>query len=108
MITWLAKNDLGEEALDLFSKFKKAGFRPDGQMFIRVFSACGALGDIVEGMLHFESMRKDYGIIPSMEHYVSCEHCGLWTCWQVQAIWKKLWSSLKRCQWSLMLMFGLP
>ncbi|KAI4345648.1 hypothetical protein L6164_012748 [Bauhinia variegata] len=29
------------------------------------------LGDIVEGMLHFESMSKDYGIEPTMAHYVS-------------------------------------
>ncbi|GLT52378.1 hypothetical protein SLA2020_257250 [Shorea laevis] len=71
MITWLAKNGLGEDALDLFMQFKKAGLKPDGQMFIGVFSACSILGDINEGMLHFESMSKDYGIIPSMEHYVS-------------------------------------
>ncbi|GKV36045.1 hypothetical protein SLEP1_g44223 [Rubroshorea leprosula] len=71
MITWLAKNGLGEDALDLFMQFKKAGLKPDGQMFLGVFSACGILGDINEGMLHFESMSKDYGIIPSMEHYVS-------------------------------------
>ncbi|XP_038680148.1 pentatricopeptide repeat-containing protein At4g32450, mitochondrial-like isoform X2 [Tripterygium wilfordii] len=71
MITSLAKSGLGEDALDLFSQFKKAGFRPDGQIFIGVFTACGVLGDVNEGMLHFESMRKDYDIIPSMEHYVS-------------------------------------
>lgn len=71
MITWLAKNDLGEDAIDLFTRFKEAGLKPDGQMFISVFSACAAVGDISEGMLHLESMSKDYGIVPSMEHYVS-------------------------------------
>ncbi|GLT31601.1 hypothetical protein SLA2020_063300 [Shorea laevis] len=40
-------------------------------MFIGVFSACSILGDINEGMLHFESMSKDYGIIPSIEHHVN-------------------------------------
>ncbi|KAK2651353.1 hypothetical protein Ddye_011209 [Dipteronia dyeriana] len=71
MITWLAKNGLGEDAVDLFSRFKQAGLKPDGQMFIGVFFACRVLGDTREGMLHFESMNKDYGIVPSMEHYVS-------------------------------------
>ncbi|RVX19519.1 Pentatricopeptide repeat-containing protein [Vitis vinifera] len=47
MITWFAKNDLGEEAIDL------------------------VLGDVIEGMLHFNSMSKDYGIVPSMKHYAS-------------------------------------
>uniref|UniRef100_A0A2P2LYX7 Uncharacterized protein MANES_01G231600 n=1 Tax=Rhizophora mucronata TaxID=61149 RepID=A0A2P2LYX7_RHIMU len=71
MITWLAKNGLGEDAVDLFSQFKQAGMKPDAQMFIGVFSACGVLGDVNEGMLHFDSMKKDYRIVPSMEHYVS-------------------------------------
>lgn len=71
MITWLAKNGLGEDAIDLFYEFKKAGLSPDGKMFIGVFSACSVLGDVDEGMLHFESMTKDYGITPSMHHYVS-------------------------------------
>ncbi|KAK3219728.1 hypothetical protein Dsin_013698 [Dipteronia sinensis] len=71
MITWLAKNGLGEDAIDLFSRFKQAGLKPDGEMFIGVFFACRVLGDTREGMLHFESMNKDYGIVPSMEHYVS-------------------------------------
>jgi pentatricopeptide repeat protein len=71
MITWLAKNGLGEDAIDLFTKFKETGLKPDGQMFIGVFSACSVLGDINEGMLHFESMSKDYSIAPSMSHYVS-------------------------------------
>ncbi|XP_050236985.1 pentatricopeptide repeat-containing protein At4g32450, mitochondrial [Mercurialis annua] len=70
MITWLAKNGLGEDAIDLFSQFKRAGLVPEAQLYTRVFSACGVVGDVTEGMLHFESMKKDYGIIPSMEHFV--------------------------------------
>ncbi|THG06852.1 pentatricopeptide repeat-containing protein At4g32450, mitochondrial [Camellia sinensis] len=71
MITWLANNGHGEDAIELFTQFKKAGLKPDGEMFFRVFSACSVLGDVIDGMLHFESMRKDYGIVPLMEHYVS-------------------------------------
>lgn len=40
-------------------------------MFFGVFFACSVIGDITEGLLHFESMSKDYGIVPSMKHYVS-------------------------------------
>ncbi|KAF2304791.1 hypothetical protein GH714_037990 [Hevea brasiliensis] len=71
MITWLAKHGLGEDAIDLFSQFKQAELEPNAQMYIGVFSSCGDVGDVNEGMLHFESMMKDYGIVPSMEHYVS-------------------------------------
>lgn len=70
MITWLGKNGLGECAIELFGEFKKTGMEPDGQMFLGVFHACSVVGDIVEGMLHFESMSKDYGIVLSMEQYV--------------------------------------
>ncbi|MCE2055645.1 hypothetical protein HAX54_043090 [Datura stramonium] len=70
MITWLGKNGLGEDAIELFGEFKKTGMKPDGQMFLGVFHACSVVGDIVEGMLHFESMSKDYGIVLSMEQYV--------------------------------------
>ncbi|ESQ53926.1 hypothetical protein EUTSA_v10024867mg [Eutrema salsugineum] len=66
-----AKNGQGEDAIDMFSRFKEEGNRPDGEIFKEIFFACGVLGDIDEGLLHFESMNKDYGIIPSMEHYVS-------------------------------------
>lgn len=71
MITWLAKNELAEDSIDLFTQFKKLGLKPDGKMFIGVFTACSMVGDIDEGMLHFESMSKSYGIVPSMTHYVS-------------------------------------
>ncbi|CAM8892338.1 unnamed protein product [Rhodiola kirilowii] len=70
MITGLVKNDLGEEAIDIFTEFKDTELKPDGQMFLGVFSACGIVGDVTEGMLHFQSMIKQYGIMPSMQHYV--------------------------------------
>ncbi|XP_047321911.1 pentatricopeptide repeat-containing protein At4g32450, mitochondrial-like [Impatiens glandulifera] len=71
MITWFARNGHGEEAIELFSQFKNSGLKPDGQMFMGVFSACAVTGDMTEGLLHFQSITKDYGIIPSLEHYKS-------------------------------------
>ncbi|CAN7062923.1 unnamed protein product [Brassica oleracea var. botrytis] len=72
MIRCLAKNGLGEDAIDMFTRFKKGqGNKPDGRLFRGVFYACGLLGDVDEGLLHFVSMSKDYGIVPTMEDYVS-------------------------------------
>nr|GEX06613.1 pentatricopeptide repeat-containing protein At4g32450, mitochondrial-like [Tanacetum cinerariifolium] len=71
MITGFAKNGHGEDAIDMFTDFKKIGFTPDSQMFYGVFTACSVVGDMKEGLLHFESMSKDYNIVPSMEHYKS-------------------------------------
>ncbi|GAB2269181.1 hypothetical protein Dimus_004111 [Dionaea muscipula] len=48
----------------------ESGSKPDGQMFIGVFTACGALGDVTEGLLHFDSMSMVYRIVPTMDHYV--------------------------------------
>ncbi|KAL2896170.1 hypothetical protein RDABS01_037954 [Bienertia sinuspersici] len=74
MITWYAKNGLGEDSIDMFTKFKEAGLKPDGPMFLGVFDACGVLGDVTEGLLHFDSMTKIYGITPTMAHYASIVH----------------------------------
>ncbi|XP_071698808.1 pentatricopeptide repeat-containing protein At4g32450, mitochondrial-like [Rutidosis leptorrhynchoides] len=71
MITWLAKNGHGEDAINMFTEFKKIGLKPDSQMFFGVFTACSVVGDMKEGLLHFDSMSKSYNIIPSMDHYKS-------------------------------------
>ncbi|KAL0726493.1 hypothetical protein Bca4012_022586 [Brassica carinata] len=71
IVRCLAKNGHEEDAIDMFSRFKEEGNRPDGEIFKEVFFACGVLGDINEGLLHYESMNRDYGIVPSVEHYVS-------------------------------------
>lgn len=71
MILWFAKNGRGEEAIDLFTRFKELGLQPDGEIFFSVFTACSFLGDITEGLLHFKSMSKQYGIVPLMQHYVA-------------------------------------
>ncbi|CAN7006862.1 unnamed protein product [Brassica rapa subsp. trilocularis] len=71
MMRALSKNGDGELAIDMFTRFKKEGNKPDKEIFKAVFFVCASLGDSNEGLLHFESMYKDYGIIPSMEDYVS-------------------------------------
>ncbi|KAJ1285290.1 hypothetical protein BS78_03G269300 [Paspalum vaginatum] len=71
MISGFVHNGLGGEATDFFDQFKKTGDKPDPCMFRHILLACGILGSVNEGMLHFESMQKDFGIHPTMEHYAS-------------------------------------
>ncbi|TVU35180.1 hypothetical protein EJB05_17057 [Eragrostis curvula] len=71
MISGFVHNGLGDEATDFFDQFKQKGNKPDSGMFKHIFLACGILGSVDEGILYFESMQKDYGITPTMEHYAS-------------------------------------
>ncbi|ESQ52035.1 hypothetical protein EUTSA_v10017960mg [Eutrema salsugineum] len=71
MMRCLAKNGDGELAIDIFTRFKEEGNKPDKEIFKAVFAACASLGDVNEGLLHLEAMYRDYGIVPSMDDYVS-------------------------------------
>jgi small subunit ribosomal protein S11 len=71
MLIGLAENGEGEEALEVFSRMKKEGVKPDGSTFLGIIMACGCLGKVLNGQKHFMSMSRDYGITPSMEHYVA-------------------------------------
>lgn len=69
MITWPAKNGLAEDVIDLFTQFMMKEQQPNAQMFTGVCSTCSVVCDIDEGMLHLESMRKEYEIVPSLNHF---------------------------------------
>ncbi|XP_010263827.1 PREDICTED: pentatricopeptide repeat-containing protein At2g15690-like [Nelumbo nucifera] len=71
MLMGLVENGQGGEALSLFSEMKGVGIRPDKSTFSGVLMACRCLGEVERGQAHFESMTKDHGIAPSMEHYAS-------------------------------------
>ncbi|KAK9076874.1 hypothetical protein SSX86_005208 [Deinandra increscens subsp. villosa] len=72
MLVGLAQYGHGKEALDLFNDLKsKANLIPDRVTFIGVLSACSHSGLISEAHTYFDSMVKDYGIKPEIEHY-SC------------------------------------
>ncbi|KAG0486869.1 hypothetical protein HPP92_008964 [Vanilla planifolia] len=59
----------GREALELFHEFISEGLRPTSVTFVGVLNACSRSGLLDEGRHHFNSMVKDYGIKPEMEHY---------------------------------------
>ncbi|KAH0916864.1 hypothetical protein HID58_031310 [Brassica napus] len=77
MITWnamlsaLAQNGRGEEAVRFFNDMVKKGIKPDYISFIAVLTACSHTGLVEEGRNYFAMMTESYGIKPGTEHY-SC------------------------------------
>lgn len=69
MISGLAMNGYGREAIEAFKEMQKAGIFPDDQTFTGVLSACSHSGLVDEGMMLFESIAKEYGILPNIHHY---------------------------------------
>nr|DAD19176.1 TPA_asm: hypothetical protein HUJ06_020639 [Nelumbo nucifera] len=71
MIMGFSIHGLGKEGVLLFTEMCEAGVQPDSITFTAVLSACKNSGLIDEGWKYFDSMSKDYNIIPTLEHY-SC------------------------------------
>ncbi|KAK7272757.1 hypothetical protein RJT34_29578 [Clitoria ternatea] len=69
MIGGYTVNGLGDDSLLVFQKMKQARIPPDGETFALVLAACARAEAVEEGFLHFESM-KEYGIVPTKEHYL--------------------------------------
>lgn len=69
IICGLAMNGKATKALDLFSEMERAGFKPDDITFIGVLSACSHGGLVEEGQRYFNSMRRNYQLVPKLEHY---------------------------------------
>ncbi|KAG9439483.1 hypothetical protein H6P81_019648 [Aristolochia fimbriata] len=68
MISGLALNGNGKEAVELFRRMRSQGMIPNESTFVSVLSACTHAGLVHEGKRIFLSM-KDYGIDPQLEHY---------------------------------------
>ncbi|KAJ8750017.1 hypothetical protein K2173_013932 [Erythroxylum novogranatense] len=69
MLQGLAMHGHGKQALQLFSRMKQEGFKPDNITLVGVLCACTHSGFIDEGLYYFNSMESDYGIVPQIEHY---------------------------------------
>ncbi|PIN11668.1 hypothetical protein CDL12_15733 [Handroanthus impetiginosus] len=69
MIQGLAIHGKANEALELFHQMIQTGMKPNGVTFIGLLNACSHMGLINKGRWFFASMSRDYGIIPSIEHY---------------------------------------
>jgi pentatricopeptide repeat protein len=69
MINAYANHGQPKEALNLFCLMTNEGIKPNSITFIAVLAACSHSGLVDEGLSHFYSMRKDYNIVPTLEHY---------------------------------------
>uniref|UniRef100_K3ZEF3 Pentacotripeptide-repeat region of PRORP domain-containing protein n=1 Tax=Setaria italica TaxID=4555 RepID=K3ZEF3_SETIT len=69
MITALAHHGHGREALQLFNEMAEEGLHPDSVTFLGVLSACAHAGLVHDGKHCFESMRTNYAIEQSLDHY---------------------------------------
>uniref|UniRef100_A0A2P2K6R6 Uncharacterized protein MANES_05G024400 n=1 Tax=Rhizophora mucronata TaxID=61149 RepID=A0A2P2K6R6_RHIMU len=71
MIMGFAIYSLGKKVMSLFNEMLKAGFLPDAITFTALLSGCKNSALVDEGWKYFDSMSKEYGIEPTIEHY-SC------------------------------------
>ncbi|XP_020277153.1 putative pentatricopeptide repeat-containing protein At5g09950 [Asparagus officinalis] len=71
MISGYARHGHGEKALELFKEMQRTKQKPDHVTFVGVLHACSHSGLVEKGLEYFESMSKNYGLVPRMEHY-SC------------------------------------
>ncbi|XP_024986918.1 pentatricopeptide repeat-containing protein At4g21065-like isoform X2 [Cynara cardunculus var. scolymus] len=69
MISGLAENGRGEEAISLFNEMEKVGLIPDAMSFSGILSACSHMGLVEKGREYFDRMVKCYKVKPTMEHY---------------------------------------
>lgn len=69
MISSYAIHGFGSKSLKTFREMVQLGVSPTPISFISVLGACSHSGLVDEGKLLFESMVKEHGIHPSVEHY---------------------------------------
>lgn len=69
IITGFAKHGFAHRAVELFNQMLGAGIKPNEVTYIAVLSACSHVGLVDEGWKYFDSMLRDHGITPRMEHY---------------------------------------
>ncbi|KAM0836131.1 hypothetical protein ACQ4PT_062501 [Festuca glaucescens] len=69
MISGLAANGFGKDAISAFEEMSKSGVAPDAQTFTGVLSACSHSGLVDEGFRFFDMMRYEYQMMPNVRHY---------------------------------------
>nr|XP_043612370.1 pentatricopeptide repeat-containing protein At3g62890-like [Erigeron canadensis] len=69
MILGLAQNGKDVEALRLYEEMLMDDIKPDSITFVGVLSACIHEGLTERGEQYFHSMTKEYGILPTADHY---------------------------------------
>ncbi|KAL8237084.1 hypothetical protein R6Q59_018165 [Mikania micrantha] len=69
MILGYAQNGQDIEALRLYEEMLNENIKPDSITFVGVLSACMHEGLPERGEQYFHSMTKEFGILPTLDHY---------------------------------------
>ncbi|XP_065877866.1 pentatricopeptide repeat-containing protein At3g24000, mitochondrial-like [Euphorbia lathyris] len=69
IISAYSQHGQGKKALEAFKMMLNEGIVPDELTFIGILAACSYIGLVEEGKKFFDSMSKEYGITPSIEHH---------------------------------------
>ncbi|KAM0939819.1 putative tetratricopeptide-like helical domain superfamily [Dioscorea sansibarensis] len=69
MIVGYAQNGCGEETLHLFQRMLSSGETPDHVTMIGVLSGCSHAGLVDDGRRYFQSMTREFGLVPCRDHY---------------------------------------
>lgn len=71
IIAGYARNGNHSATFQWYEQMLLAGAKPDEVTFLSVLSACGHAGLVERGIAYFESMSKEHGVSPEIEHYVT-------------------------------------
>ncbi|XP_059643688.1 pentatricopeptide repeat-containing protein At5g16860 [Cornus florida] len=69
LLTGYGMHGRGEEALQLFNEMRMVGLVPDSVTFVVVLYACSHSGLVDQGIDYFNSMTREFGVVPEVEHY---------------------------------------
>ncbi|XP_006655331.2 pentatricopeptide repeat-containing protein At4g14050, mitochondrial [Oryza brachyantha] len=69
MVVGEAQHGHAKEALALYDRMVIAGVKPNEVTFVGLIYACSHAGLVQKGREFFESMKRDYGIDPGLQHY---------------------------------------
>ncbi|KAJ7562637.1 hypothetical protein O6H91_03G078200 [Diphasiastrum complanatum] len=69
MISGYAEEGLGKEALTLWEQMQREGMKPNEVTYASILSACSHSGLVDEGRHLFDSMFKNHGVTPTVDHY---------------------------------------
>lgn len=69
IIVGAAQHGQAKEALSLYDEMVSTGLKPNEVTFVGLIYACSHVGLVSKGRYLFNSMVKDYGINPSLQHY---------------------------------------
>eukprot|EP00253_Pinus_taeda_P001118 PITA_01118 len=69
MLVAYATHGCGKEALELFEQMQQSHINPNETTFIGILSACGHAGLVDDGWKYFDSIARNYHIMPTIDHY---------------------------------------